>query len=111
MYEAKIDFILKMIDDIEFVIDRHKYITKALNDREGQLAILMALLQIGETLNKLDKEFLEQNDLIIDAKGAYSVRNFIAHDYEGVKLSVIEDILRYNIPKLKEKLLDIKRKK
>jgi len=104
MFEAKLEFVLKMIDDINFIIKRHGYITKALEDREGQLAILMALLQIGETLNKIDASTLKKYDLLNDAKGAYSVRNFIAHDYEGVKLSVIEKILRYNLPALKNKI-------
>jgi len=43
-----------------------------------------------------------------DAKGAYSVRNFIAHDYEGVDLGLIEEILKDNLPKLDEKLQKIK---
>ncbi|NPA87211.1 MAG: DUF86 domain-containing protein [Epsilonproteobacteria bacterium] len=107
MFKAKLEFILQMIDDIEFIINRHGYITKSLEDREGQLTILMPLMQIGETLNKIDKKFLENYDLLNDSKGAYSVRNFIAHDYEGVKLSVIENILRYNIPRLKDKILKI----
>jgi uncharacterized protein with HEPN domain len=29
------------------------------------------------------------------------VRNFIAHDYEGVDLGLIDNILRYLIPELK----------
>jgi flagellar FliL protein len=107
MFEPKLEFILKMIEDIEFIINRHNHITKALEDREGQLAILMALMQIGETLNKIEKDTLNKLNLLDDAKGAYSVRNFIAHDYEGVKLSVIENILRYNIPNLKNKILKI----
>ena len=105
---AKIDFIIKMIDDLEFVISKYQHITKALNDREGQLAILMCLLQIGENINKIDKEILKKYDLMIEAKGAYAVRNFIAHDYEGVQLSKIEEIIRLNNPHLKEKLNKIK---
>ena len=107
MFKAKVEFILKMINDIEFIINRHTFITNALNDREGQLAILMALMNIGETLNKIDENILKNYNLLEDSKGAYAVRNFIAHDYEGVKLSVIEEILRYNIPILKQKLRKI----
>ena len=29
-----------------------------------------------------------------------SVRNFVAHDYDGINLSIIENSLRYDIPKL-----------
>lgn len=36
------------------------------------------------------------------------VRNFIAHDYEGVNKMIIEDIIRTQLPKLKQIILDIK---
>ena len=48
----------------------------------GYDSTLMALLQIGETLNKL-KDSSHSDKLPI--KGTYDVRNFIDHDYEGVK--------------------------
>ena len=66
----------------------------------------MFLMQIGETLNKLYKldssilNFIELEDI----KGAYAVRNFIAHDYEGVDLAFIENILRFKIEELKNNL-------
>ncbi len=30
-----------------------------------------------------------------------AVRNFIAHDYDSVDNEIIDDVLRYNFPKLK----------
>ncbi|WP_323669805.1 hypothetical protein [Arcobacter sp. FWKO B] len=30
-------------------------------------------------------------------KGFYSIRTFIAHDYDGVSLAIIEDVLRHQI--------------
>jgi uncharacterized protein with HEPN domain len=66
----------------------------------------MSLLQIGETLNKLKNEpFAEK----LPIKGTYDVRNFIAHDYEGVNKVIIEDIIRIQLPKLKQIILTIKR--
>ena len=35
-----------------------------------------------------------------DVKGLTSVRNYIAHDYDGVNLSIIEDDLRENMPEI-----------
>jgi len=106
----KIEFVLLMIENIEKVISRHKKITFALDDIEGQAAILMFLMQIGETLNKIyqkNPKFIVENNLEIEVKGSYNVRNFIAHDYEGVNLVLIDSILRDNIPSLKEKLLKV----
>jgi len=103
-FKAKFEFIQKMIDDLEFVITKHNGIVNALNDREGQLATLMALSQIGECLHKIDKDILTMYNLLEDSKGAYLVRNFIAYDYEGINFLQIEDIIRINIPILKQKI-------
>ena len=103
--QAKIEFILKMISNIEIIIKRHGNITNALEDIiEARPAILMALMQIGESLKKIDDDILEKYELLNEKKGAYSVRNFIAHDYDGVDMGLIDVILREKLPELKEKM-------
>ena len=100
----RMEFIIQRIEFIEDIIKRHKYVTKALSDEiEAKPAILMHLSQIGEEINKIDKQVLEDLDLIDDAKGAYNVRNFIVHSYEGVNLSLIERIIKEKLPILKIK--------
>ena len=102
---AKIEFILQMISNIETIIQRHGNITNALEDIvEAKPAILMALMQIGESLKKIDDDILKKYELLNEKKGAYSVRNFIAHDYDGVDLGLIDAIIRENLPSLKEKM-------
>jgi len=102
---AKIEFVLKMISNIETIIERHGSIVKVLEDDvEAKPAILMALMQIGESIQKIDSEVLKRFDLEVDTRGAYNVRNFIAHDYDGIDLGLIEAILRDNIPELKVKV-------
>jgi uncharacterized protein with HEPN domain len=102
---AKAEFILKMLTNIQTIITRHKGIVAALSDEiEARPAILMAWLQIGETLNKIDPDVLAQFDLETDAKGSYDVRNFIAHDYMGVDLGLVEMITRNHLPILSEKI-------
>lgn len=105
---AKIEFILEMIENIEKIIERHNGIVDTLDDFEGQMAILMGLSQIGETLKKLPNEIVEKYDLKKDKEGAYYTRNYIVHDYEGVDLGFIENILRVYLPNLKEKIFNIK---
>ncbi len=101
----KLDFIIEKIDDIESFKARYKSIEDLLNDVMGYDATLMSLLQIGETLNRLrDEPFAEK----LPIKGTYDVRNFIAHDYEGVNKMIIEDIVRKELPKLKQVILNIK---
>jgi uncharacterized protein with HEPN domain len=108
MYKEKIEFILEMIERIEFIVKRHKGIVNALKDIEGEMAILMAIAQIGESLKKLPDELLEKYDLLEDKKGAYYTRNYIVHDYEGVDLAFVENIIRNYLPKLKDKLEKMK---
>jgi len=105
---AKIDFMIEMIEDIEQIIQRHNGIVDTLEDFEGQMAVLMGISQIGETLKKLDDFIVQKYDLVEDKEGSYYTRNYIVHDYEGVDLGFIENILRTYLPKLKNKILLIK---
>ncbi len=95
---SRLEFILEMIEDIEYIIADDGSITKSLKNRKSKHALLMCLLQIGETLNRVESLALQEQ---LPIKGAYDVRNFIAHDYEGVNLALIEKILRSLIPELK----------
>jgi uncharacterized protein with HEPN domain len=58
-------------------------------------------MQIGENLNKLNSS---NEEIIKASQGSYAVRNFIAHDYEGVNLALIENIVRNLLKPLKTEL-------
>ncbi len=88
-----------MIGNIEVIVQRHGGLVRALEDeQEGRLALLMCLEQIGETMRKLRTPEIVSRFDADDIKGAYDVRLFIAHDYEGVNLALIERIFREKIP-------------
>lgn len=93
-----------MIEDIEYTIEENSSLSKALENRIGKHALLMCLMQIGESLNKIESPSLKEK---LPIRGAYDVRNFIAHDYEGVDTGLIENILRYLIPELKMTIEEI----
>ena len=101
---AKVSFVLEMIEKIELIVARHKGVVNALEDTEGQLALLMAVSQIGETLDKIDEETICTLDLEVEQKGAYETRNFIVHDYDGVDLYLIEKVIEHYLPQMKTKL-------
>lgn len=69
--QAKIEFMVEMIENMEAITQRHGGIVKALEDFEGQMALLMGLSQIGETLKKLDDVTIEKYELQKDRDGAY----------------------------------------
>jgi uncharacterized protein with HEPN domain len=69
----------------------------------------MLLIAITEQFNKLQKHqsSILENFENIDFKGIISVRNFIAHDYDGVNLSVIENGIRYELPLIEKTIQKI----
>lgn len=104
-----IDKKLKLIDSI--LSDYDGKISLALQDEtKSRPAILMHLISIAEQINKLkDESAFEILEVFSkeDLKGIYDVRNFIAHDYDGVDLSIIENVIRYGLPSLQESVEEI----
>lgn len=100
----RIETIVEKITYIQNIISKFDdKVSKALEDREVyRPAILMHLVAIAEQFDKLKKENLPllQHFSFEDLKGVYDTRTFIAHDYEGVNLSIIETAIRYGLPEL-----------
>lgn len=101
----RVKVIDKKIGFIEAIVCEKGSVIAALEDEQNSRAsILMHLTSIAEQFDKL----LHNGELEIlsyfekqDIKGSYELRNFIAHDYEGVDLYIIEDVIneRLNIIK------------
>ncbi len=66
-------------------------------------ACVFNLSQIGELANKIDKEF-EENNPSIPWRVMYGLRNKIVHDYEGVNLILIWDIIKEDLQGLNDQL-------
>ncbi len=92
----------------EMVIEAGGIVNALADERKYRAAILMHFTSIAEQFDKLSKDgeyaLLEKFDKR-DIKGSYDVRNFIAHDYEGVNLTIIESTIRERFPNI-EKILD-----
>ena len=109
----KLDKVLESIENINFILEAKDIkVTQAIEDKLIKPAIRMNIVRIAEQFSKLkdDNEFkiLEEfssNDL----KGLSAVRNYIAHDYDSTDDNIIEDVIRYNLPKFKEIILSIKK--
>lgn len=69
-------------------------------------ACVFNLSQIGELANKIDKEFEEKNSSI-PWRVLYGLRNKIVHDYEGVNLVLIWDIVKEDLPELNNQLEEL----
>lgn len=62
------------------------------NDLKTISACIFNLRQIGELVGRLDTEFMERNNQIPWRK-IKGMRNKIVHDYEGIQLNIVWDVL------------------
>ena len=69
------------------------------NDTKTIAACVMNLSQIGELVGRLDAEFMEENNNIPWRK-IRGMRNRIVHDYEGIQLNIVWDVLEDFLPEL-----------
>ena len=97
--------IKQSLEDITFVLNQSDFkITQSIEDKILKPALRMHIIKIAEQFTKLKEEnafkILEMFDEK-DLRGISAIRNFIAHDYDSVDDSIIEDVLRHNFPKLK----------
>lgn len=116
---------MKAIERIKRIIEKIELLEKIVAEYDGKIsialqdevkskpAILMHIVSIAEQLKKIEDE---QNSEILkyfeegDLRGLADVRNFIAHDYDGIDLGIIENVIRYGLATLKTVSLDIVRK-
>lgn len=101
----RVEKILEYIDNIDFILSANELnITDSINDKIIKPAVRMNLVRIAEQFSKLkdDNEFaILENFSSNDLKGINAVRNYIAHDYDSTDDGIIEDVIRYNLPILK----------
>jgi len=101
----KVQTILKKIDFIQSIVKDKNGIHNALEDEQNsRAAILMHLTSIAEQFDKLMQNgefevlaYFEKQDI----KGSYDLRTFIAHNYEGVDLYIVEDVINERLPIMK----------
>lgn len=107
----RVKVIAKKIDFVQKIVQQYGSTSKALEDEQnGRASIMMHLTSIAEQFDKL----LHNGELEIlaffekqDIKGSYDLRNFIAHDYEGVDLYIVEDVINKRLPIIKESISKI----
>ena len=73
--------------------------TEFSNDTKTIAACVLNLSQIGELIGRLDDAFLETYDNIPWRK-IRGMRNRIVHDYEGIRLNIVWDVLVDFLPEL-----------
>lgn len=103
---TRVALIRKKIEFIQNIILEKGSTIQALEDEQSaRAAILMHLTSIAEQFDKL----LHSGELEVlanfekqDIKGSYELRNFIAHDYEGVDFHIVEAVIDERLPLILE---------
>jgi len=97
-----IEKLLRYIAKIQKYCNGANYEKFAVNDIVVE-ACVFNLSQIGELANKIDAEF-EKAHSNIPWKQLYGLRNRIVHDYEGVNLKLVWEIIDNDLEELKQTL-------
>ena len=100
-----VEKIIKYIDKILLYTENIPYDSFATNTVLVE-ACVFNLSQMGELANKIDKEFEIQNSNI-PWRTLYGLRNRIVHDYDGVNLVLIWDIIKNDLAPLRAELNNI----
>lgn len=97
--------VVKMIEIIKKLQNYTKDVDyKSFSDNEMLVeACVFNLSQLGETANKINLEFETANPQI-PWRQIYGLRNRIIHDYEGINLKLIWEIIKDDLPELLKEL-------
>jgi uncharacterized protein with HEPN domain len=69
------------------------------DDERTQLAILYEITIIGEVVKRLSTGFRDQHP-VVEWRKIAGMRDRLVHDYDEVKLDLIWEVIKINIPKL-----------
>lgn len=103
----RLELAITRIDQI-FEICKPRGVTTALEDELlAKPAIMKHIDVVSEQFKKLEKareyHILDKFNKE-DLKGIRDVRNWSSHDYDNIQNEIIEDVIRTNLPSLKENL-------
>jgi uncharacterized protein with HEPN domain len=93
--------ILAAIEAIESyaVSDYEKFIS----DQRTQDAVMYNLIIMGEAANQISPEFRERHNSV-PWSSIIGTRNVIVHGYDQVRLQIVWEIIRRDLPKLKSEV-------
>ena len=99
--------ILECIDRIEqYTKDGHAHFSKSLLTQDGVLRNLQIL---GQSVTKLSDR-MRSDHPEIDWKGIVGLRNVLVHDYLGVNVERVWEVVRNDLPGLRQNIQAILKK-
>ncbi len=100
-------YVQKIITDLEFIFEHTRELTLGELESNEILvdSVMFRLIQIAENADKLTEDFKACYDRI-PWRAMKGMRNRIVHEYGNVKMTVVYDTVRKDIPEL---LVQLKR--
>lgn len=99
--------LISYIEKIETYCGQESYASFCANTQLVE-ACVFNLIQMGELVNRLDKNFADSYPQI-PWHQIRGLRNRIVHDYEGVNLILVWDVISFDLPPLKQALKKLKK--
>lgn len=101
----------KIIKEIDFIFEQtNGKLMQALKNEIKQKAIFMSIINIKETIKNIQDSAAEV--MIIfrkeDMKRLSKSRNIAAHDSQAMNLNIVTNLIRYNLPRLKQSIVNFK---
>jgi len=69
-------------------------------------ACVFNISQLGELTRHMDKDYRDSHPAM-PWYNIYNLRNRIVHDYEGIKLDVLWQVIYYHLPPLRDQLEEL----
>lgn len=108
MKKSNQTYIIDIITAIDLVLEDYTHdisFEQFENDKKTQDAVVRQIAIIGEAMNKLSKDYIEEHpDLPV--KEAVAMRNILVHDYDWVDTKEVWKTLEKDLPHLKRLLQD-----
>lgn len=99
--------ILESINKINHYIKGFKSADNLQEDTKSFDAIMMNFVVIGEMAEKLSEEFRTKTETIIDWYKIKGFRNIIAHNYFGIDVEEVWQIIQNSLPQLENNIRTI----
>ncbi|MEM1122861.1 MAG: DUF86 domain-containing protein [Bacteroidota bacterium] len=103
--KARLLHIVESVDKIESYLGNSTY-----EDFEGNPMMKDACIRnlgiIGEASNRVSKEIQEQHQEV-PWRQIIGLRNIVVHEYFGIDVNIVWDIIKFNLPNLKQQVKNI----
>lgn len=101
-------YLLDIIDSINAIFDfiNNMDFETFKSDRKTYSAVLREFIIIGEAISKIDEQFKIENKSV-EWQLIKDFRNFIIHEYFGIDLEIVWDVIQKELDNLKNQIINL----